>query len=273
MLYLNGKIISNDQAHIEVTDRGFLLGDGLFETIACHRGKAVNLSAHWFRLEKGARLLSIPITISLSEISSIIELLIHQNNIAEGVIRITLSRGNGPRGVDISPNTNPTVLITVNAYTRNENPITLCTAAIKINESSPLTQIKTLNYLEKILAKTEAKKRNYDDALLLNTKNRVVCASSANVFFIKNNELFTPPTEEGALPGTTREILLKIAAQHKIPVHAQPMELTFAHTAEEAFITNCLIGLRAVNRIDETDFEINKSSLTAFLQREYFRKL
>ncbi len=266
MLYLNSKIISSDLAQISVEDRGFLIGDGLFETIACFGEKILQLTPHWERLTAGAHLLGIPFHRTRSEIESIILSLIQENRIHTGVIRITLTRGRGPRGISIGK-IEPTLLITVNPYHPEETMTRLQTSTIKINPDSFLTKIKSTNYLDKIIARHHAKQNHFDDALLLNIHDRVVGASAANIFFIKKNVIFTPPCEEGALAGITRQAIIALAKAKRIKLNIAPVEVTFLKEIDTAFITNSLIGMRSVQAIDEKMLETEHTIISTLAER------
>lgn len=256
MLYLNGNIISDSDASINPADRGFLLGDGLFETIRCDNGKPLALQAHWKRLLAGIKYLALPLTISFEEIKSTIEKLLIANNLNRlAAARITITRGIGPRGISIPEQSRPTILIIVFALNKKLNPISLCTNDIRINEYSPLTKFKTLNYLDKIIARQQARTQGFDDAILLNTKNHIVSTTTANIFFVKNNILHTPASQEGALPGITRQQIIELAMQQNIECQEGRYTIDDLNAATEVFITNSLIGVQGVARVNNMKLE------------------
>ena len=256
MLYLNGKIISDSDASIDPADRGFLLGDGLFETIRCDNGKPLALQAHWNRLVAGIKYLELSLTISLEEAQSTIEKLLIANNLNQlAGARITITRGTGPRGISIPKQSYPTILIIVFPLNKNLDPVSLCTNDIRINEYSPLTKFKTLNYLDKIIARQQAHAQGFDDTILLNTKNHVVSTTTANIFFVKNNILYTPALKEGVLPGITRQQIIELATEQNIECQEGTYTIDDLNSANEVFITNSLIGVRAVARINNMKFE------------------
>src|SRR3990167_3643480 len=198
MLYLNGKIISETEARIDPQDRGFLLGDGVFETMACYQQVPFAFTEHWQRLIEATSFLKLPLPFSKNECHEIITRLLNVNHLSEDAgSRITLTRGIGPRG--IVPPSAPTVttLITVFPVQRNRVPSRVTVSDIRINEYSPLTRFKSLNYLHFILARQAAMQHGFDDASLLNTQGRVASGTAANVFFIKDNILSTPSLNEG----------------------------------------------------------------------------
>lgn len=273
MLYLNGKIISDSDARIDPSDRGFLLGDGLFETIRCAKGKPIDLEAHWKRLTTGADYLQLIIPLSLDETQHVITKLLDTNSLTENAgARITVTRGPGARGLSIPQPGSPTILITVFARQNNTHPISLSSSDICINEQSPLTKFKTLNYLDKIIARQHAQNNHFDDALLLNTKGRIVSTTTANLFFVKDNTLHTPALAEGPLPGITRDHILSLAKKQKISVEEGAYTIDDVLTAEGVFTSNSLIGLCLVSRLDQTSFPSSSrySSLIKLLHHSLF---
>ena len=268
MLYLNGKIISENEARIDPQDRGFLLGDGLFETLRCQGGQPLMLTAHWQRLEAGAHFLQLPLPISLDETTAIVAdlLKINQLNDLAGA-RLTITRGIGPRGLVIPAHCQPTVLIKTLPINVNQTPLRVCISDIPINEQSPLTRYKTVNYLDRVMARQLALQQDFDDAILLNTQRHVVSSTNANLFIVKNNELLTPSIEEGALPGITRQQVITLSKRLKIKTHETVTTVDDLSNADEIFLTNSLTGLRSVASIAGIPFQAASMVVTKKLQR------
>ena len=124
-VYLNGKYIRENNA-LSINDRGFLLGDGLFETIYCYSGMPLFLEEHWIRLSKGLDFLNIPLQLKLNELKKIIVYLLQENLLQkEASIRITVTRGVSPRGISTPAVIKPTVLITSSALISSPKTIKL----------------------------------------------------------------------------------------------------------------------------------------------------
>lgn len=239
MLYLNGKIISADEATIRPDDRGFLLGDGIFETLRCDAGQPVALADHWQRMKKGADYLDIPFSMTVDELKKIIVQLASDKTCG---IRITLTRGPQPRGLMPAAETRPTILIQSFPLATNTEALRTTISEVSINERSPLCRFKTTNYLEKIVALQQARKKGFDDAILLNTQNKIVSTTTANIFFVQQNKVFTPPLSDGALPGITRA---------QIPFEEKSFTVSDLALCEEIFITNSLIQIKPLQAIAE----------------------
>ncbi|MEZ5893226.1 MAG: aminotransferase class IV, partial [Parvularculaceae bacterium] len=246
--WLNGQF-REDTIAIDVADRGFLLGDGVFETLLLKYGEPVFLAAHLRRMRAGAAALRIDIQLDDNDMLAAIRELARRNNIVEGAgwARLTLSRGVGPRGLAIADGAwAATLLMTANSY---EPPMTTKPAKLMVcnhrrNEHSVASHWKTLNYLDNILARDEALAAKADEAVMLNSARRVACASSANIFLIRGRTVVTPPLEEGAMAGCVRAILLEHGPSTGVEVRAEPVEMQELASAG-VFITNSLIGLRA----------------------------
>lgn len=212
MFYLNGEYYADNQGcALSITDRGFLLADGLFETLRAEQGQALYFAEHYQRLRYGAKLLQITLTLSLKELHNAVTELLHQNDLTQqtSAVRITLTRGIGERGINIAQQQKPTLLITAKAYQAPTTTAHACISDIGINEHSPFANIKTLNYLDNIMARARAQQAGYDEAILLNSKREVVCSSIGNLFALIDNCYYTPPLHSGCLAGISRKQLLE----------------------------------------------------------------
>ncbi len=253
MIYLNGKLFPDDKACISPSDRGLLLGDGIFETMRVYKGNIFRLDAHLERFLAGAEFLDIPLPDVGESLSQSLARTLEANALAgsDASLRLTLTRGSGPRGLVPSPQAKPTLLITasplsVTAYP----PATAIISSICRNEHSPLANLKTLNFLDNVLARQEAVKAGADEALLLNTAGNLAEASAANLFVVFDGILHTPPLSDGPLPGITRAVVLELAEGLDIPAVETSLKPEQLFAAEEAFLTNSLIEVRALVKVD-----------------------
>ncbi len=245
LIHLNGALVSAAEARVDPADRGLTLGDGLFETIRARGGRPLRLAAHCARLRAGAEVLDLPVPVSDEALGRALEETLKANAVTDGVLRLTLTRGPGPRGLLPPPQPRPTLLITAAAEASSPSPIRAVIATTtRRNEHSPLSRCKCINYLDNILARLEAAKRGADDALLLNTAGRLAGTTMANLFLVIDGVVVTPPVADGALPGVIRAEVVKAAGAEERSL--KPEDLA---RASEAFVTNCL-GIRAVVSVD-----------------------
>jgi branched-chain amino acid aminotransferase len=235
-VWLNGALLPAEQARIDPADRGFTLGDGMFETIRAVSGKPAYLDRHLARLRHGAGVLGIEIGAT----DDTLETALH--DVAGGrdcALRLTLTRGPMPRGVLPSGAAQPTILITGGPLPAPQAPARVMIAhTTRRNEHSPLARIKSLNYGDSILARQEAERQGFDDSLLLNTAGNLAEASAANVFLLIDDEWVTPRVADGALPGIRRAFMLEAGQAREESIAADDIRL-----AKAGFIANA-IGVR-----------------------------
>jgi branched-chain amino acid aminotransferase len=242
---LNGAMLDEAAAHIAVDDRGFLLGDGVFETIAVRRGQPKRLVAHMLRLFEDARVIGLALPWDEAAVAMWVAQTALENQLSDAVVRATLTRGPAPRGLLPPAEAKPTLLITA-APMPEEPPSArvVIGAATRRNEHSPVSRIKSINYLDNILARREAQARSADDVILLNTQGRVAESTVANVFALIGGAIVTPPISEGALPGVMRADVLKLARGEETPMTVEMLK-----GASEVFLSNAL-GIRPVVSVD-----------------------
>ena len=271
IVFINGNFIEEEEATISVFDRGFLYGDGVFETLRIYNGKPFLFDRHIGRLSHGLGSLFIGDKYSFSEYLEHTRELIERNNVTEGVLRIQATRGPGKRGYSTTGNYDPTVLISLhvapNVDLNNVLPVKLATSTQILSDHDPFSTLKTTNKLANIVALREAEKIGMDDALLTNHNGNITEASGSNVFWIKNNTLLTPPVSSGCLSGITRGMILELAIALKLPTSQQDITPTELGNAESVFLTNSVREIQPVIQIDNKSIAI--SPLVARLHAAY----
>jgi branched-subunit amino acid aminotransferase/4-amino-4-deoxychorismate lyase len=236
-------------------DRGFTLGDGLFETVLARSGEPVRLDAHLDRLTAGCGSLGLPAPDRAEA-----ERLMRQALVDAGLeatraaVRLTLTAGSGGRGLDRPAELQPRLAATAAAAPRPTTPARLITAAVRRNDQSPAARLKTLSYLDNVLARAEARAAGADEALMLNTRGELACAAAANLFWIGGGKLFTPALSCGVLAGTARARVLTIAAGLGVAVGEARAGPEALQAADAVFITNALVGLRPAAELDGRKF-------------------
>jgi branched-chain amino acid aminotransferase len=253
MIYVNGEILAEDEVRLSPADRGLLLGDGLFETFRAYRGRVAFARQHLDRLARGAAELDIPLPWSPAALVDALHAVLEANRHLhlEAALRLTLTRGPGPRGLSPPPVPRPTLLISSTPLLHpSSTQVRAALATPRRNEHSPLARIKSLNYLDNILALREAQARGLDEALLLNSAGRLACATAANLFLVLDGGLLTPPERDGALPGITREAVLRISERLGLSASVRSLAPGDLLTAQEAFLTNTLIELCPLVELD-----------------------
>jgi aminodeoxychorismate lyase len=214
VIFLNGEFLPEERAVVSVLDRGFLYGDGLFETMRVFNGKPFRWAQHFQRLQRGADFLGIQLPFTVDALRAFAGELVAKNGLPDALLRITVSRGVGPRGYSPKGADKPTTAMSLHPAPEMDsaNPPRwrLMTASVRLPAGEPLAQFKTCNKLPQILARAEGAAAGADESLLLNTDGFVVEASSSNLFWIEGGAVGTAPLSGGILPGVTREAVLEI---------------------------------------------------------------
>lgn len=253
-LFLNDKLVTASPYY---SDRGLLLGDGLFETLRVENNTILFFDAHYHRLKQGAMALAIDFTLSAQELKDRCHQLLATNRLSATIasLRMTLTRGPAERGIDIPKHQHPTLIIQAAAYTHSKpQPKSVYLTNIIRNEYSPIIHLKTTNYLELILAKKQAIDRGYDDGLMLNTKGAITELSTANIFVVIGDQIITPTLKDGILPGIMREEVIRVCRQWDISISEKTIYPEDLFNASECFSTNSLVPIQPIRSVNEHCF-------------------
>ncbi len=272
---LNGAIVAADTAALAVTDRGFLYGDGIFETIRITEGVPFRLNAHVNRLIDSAHLLRFPPTLTAHGIEGTIQALLNANDRRDGTLRITVSRGSSQTGLD--PNSHdqdngtvPSMLITTAGRRATlADGCRMVSVAARRDEQAAISRVKSTSYLPNILARFEVKDVGADEGLLLNTSGAVAECTVSNVFWVRGQVVYTPSVECGILPGITRAAVLELARRDSILVAEGAFDARSLFEADAVFLTNSLIGLAAVSSVDDRTFASTENPVLEQLRTAY----
>ncbi len=254
--WLNGQLLPTDQATVPVNDHGLLYGDGVFEGIRFYNRRAFRLQRHLQRLALSARAIALEIPLSIAELTAVIEQLIDAFSDDDGYIRLMVTRGAGPLGLNPKSCTQPNVIaiadqLTMISLDEQQAGARLIVSSVRRLSADGLDpRIKSLNYLNHILAKIEANHAGADEAILLNAQGRVAEGTADNIFIVRNGRLLTPPCSEGALEGITRDLVLDLAQADGIETSEPPLGVYDLYAADECFLTGTGAELIAVASID-----------------------
>ncbi len=243
-VWIDGRIEPADTARIDPRDRGFTLGDGLYETIRVKAGEMVRLDRHFARLHAGLDVLDMPLAVGETALADAMRLVLAANALTEAALRLTVTRGIAARGMAPDPTAKLSVVIAAAFYVAPTPARAVIATVTRRNEHSPISRVKTTSCLDSVLARIEAARRGADDAILLNTAGRVAEATAANLFAMIDGALVTPPVADGALPGVMRGWI-----SETLPVVERPLLPEDLERAEEIFLTSAL-GIRPVIALD-----------------------
>jgi len=239
LVFIDGKFVKGEEAKLSVWDHGLLYGDAVFDTARVYEGSIFKLDEHLERLFDSAKGLDITPPVSMSILKEIVIKTVKQNAISNGQIRIIITRGVGPPGLDPALCPKPSLIVSALAVPPmlGRRGLRLLTSSVR--KKSPISvdsKIKSINYIDNILAKIQAKAAGFDDAIMLEPAGYVAEATGANIFFVKKVKLFTPPTTV-ALEGVTRATIIDLAKENGIEVCERPITCQELYTADEVFLS------------------------------------
>lgn len=255
-VWIDGRVVSVDEARVPVTDHGLLYGDGIFEGIRVYGGRVFRLDLHLARLEAGSRALGLRLPGGTPGLRDVVIETVRAFGEPEAYARLIVTRGEGPLGVDPTTCPEPRVLCLVDAirlYPADvlARGLDLVTVSMRRPPADVLDpRVKSLNYLNSALAKLEARRRGADEALILNLAGQVAEASVANVFVVRDGALATPPATDGALEGITRRSVLELAARLGIPASERTLGRMDLFSADEVFLTGTGARIVPVRSLD-----------------------
>lgn len=247
-------MMEDHESVLAISDRAFL-GEGLFETIKIRNSKPLFSHLHWQRLKRSAQSLGISFSLSIEEWHQLLVQKVQQELIINGGMKVVLSGGIAARGL-ISKGQNNKLLIQCFTYNELQKPLRLIHAPWLRDANNPIYGLKTLNYLESIIARRQALEQGADDALFFNTQQWVTEATTANIFFIHQECVYTPSQKDGLLPGITRARILKHCIRLAIEHKELSINQEFINNAQAAFLTNSLLGIHYVAAINEQEFMV-----------------
>ncbi len=256
-IYINGKFYEKNEARISVFDHGLLYGDGVFEGIRSYNRLVFKLKEHIDRLFESAKSIMLEIPLTKEQLIKAVILTLKENNLKDAYVRLVVTRGEGDLGLDPRKCRGRQAVIIIadrielypeKFYKQGLRIITVPTIRNLPEALNP--QIKSLNYLNNILAKIEAANAGFDEAIMLDSLGYVAECTGDNIFIAKRNHLYTPPQCMGTLRGITRDAVLEIARNSRIPVHEHVITRHEVYISDECFLTGTAAEIIPVVNVD-----------------------
>ena len=246
-IFLDGEFVPEEEAVVSVLDRSFLYGDGLFETMRVCNGNLFRWPQHLDRLQRGAEYMKIRLPFAEAALRAFAQELLRRNKMTESLLRLTLSRGIGPRGYSPKGASHPLLVMTLhpapNIDSQKPPGWRLVTSSFRLPANERLAQFKTCNKLPQILARAEADAAGADEALLLNTDGFVVEATSSNLFWVREEKVCTPPLQSGILAGVTRATVWEICRKRGLPICEANITSEQLELVEGVFLSLSSVGV------------------------------
>ena len=278
-VYINGKLFDKNDAKVSVYDHGFLYGDGVFEGIRVYGGKVFRLREHIDRLYESARHIALEIPLTREAMTQAVLDTVKANAKQDGYIRLVVTRGAGSLGLDPGRTSDPQVIVIVDDISLYpvefyEKGLDIITASIIRNHPNALNpRIKSLNYLNNILAKIEAVRAGCQEAIMLNHNGEVAECTGDNIFVVKRGVLRTPHMVAGILEGVTRNAVLELAREARIPVQEMALTRHDVYSADECFLTGTAAEVVPVVKCDGRPIGNGKPGPITRQLRERFHQL
>lgn len=269
---LDGAVLPAAEARVSALDRGFLYGDGLFETLRVYRGQPFALDEHIARLSNSGHLLGI--VLPAVDWGASIRRLLERNRLldVDARVRITISRGVGDLELAPPQDSTPTVLITarpIGAELQRHQQVGVAAILLPFGREGFLAEHKTLDYLPGVLGRTLAARHQAYEGLYVTATGRVTEGTVSNLFVIRDGRLCTPPIR-GILPGVTRAHVIDLAEAAGIGVSHQTVSLRALESIDEAFLTSAVIEVLPLVDIDDRPVGSGRvGPLTRRIQRLY----
>lgn len=242
---MNAKVLRNGKVRLwlEPDDRGLAYGDGVFETVLVHQGQPVWWREHWERLLRGARVLGLPVPDEMQVRRECDSLL---SDARRAVLKIILTRGSGGRGYRAPEDPMPTVILSSHeAPPPLHEPITLRWCQTPLAIQPALAGIKHLNRLEQVLARAEWNDPQIADGIMCDTEDRVISATSANIFALIGGRWLTPGVQRCGIAGIARAWVLA-NVRNSAEADLNSAEIS---RADALFLCNAVRGILPVRRL------------------------
>jgi branched-chain amino acid aminotransferase len=258
-IMVDGVVQPPEQASVRVLDHGFLFGDSVYEVLWWHRGTPIQAADHLERLEASAARLYLDLQHSREQLLDAVRATALAAEVGpdeDALVRLVVTRGVGPLGLDFRQVPRRTVVVVVAPAlrpTREAFERGLAVAVVDRRRTSPRAldpRAKTGNYLNNVLALHEGHLAGADDALLLNDTGDVAEATTSNVYLVARGVLVTPAIEAGILEGTTRRRLLALAREARIPAEERRVLPADLARADEVLLSSSVRGILPVTRLD-----------------------
>ena len=245
MVWLDGRLVPEQEASVSVFDHGLTVGDGVFETLRATAGAPFAIRRHLARLRRSASGLGLEVPFTDDELRTAISAVLGTHDLPMARVRLTLTGGRSLLGSDRGGGT-ATMVIAVGPLAAPDPSTAVCVVPWLRNERGAMAGIKTTSYAENVVALAYAKERGCSEAILANTVGMLCEGTGSNVFCVLGGRLVTPPLRSGCLAGVSRDLVIEATG-------AAEDDIAMADflAADEVFLTSTGRYVQAVHRIDD----------------------
>lgn len=274
-VYINGKLVPEEQAKVSVFDRSYLYGEGVFETMRGYNGRPAFCDMHYHRLKANCDTLKIELPVDEYAFERTVVRTINANKLKEAYVRATVSPVGASVGLARPNKMRTNFVIFVKPYKGRPEEVYLKGARVIVVNSvyaddPEVAEIKSTNYLTKMIARMEVSEAKADEGLLQSRDGLMLEGTGSNLFVVKKGRIFTPPLSDGCLPGVTRWVIIGLAEKLGIVFGEQSLHLDDLIGADEIFMTGSTAEVMPVREIAGLSKKANTPGpVTLKLMREY----
>lgn len=270
-LYMNGEMIKEEESRISPFDHGFLYGMGLFETFRVYEGHPFLIEDHLERLNSSLAMIGIQKILNKDEVIQALKLLLEKNQLSNAYIRLNVSAGVGAVGLPVEPYEHANVMMFVKPLSKAGGPTEKEAQFLKLSRNTPEgpLRLKSHHYMNNLLAKKEIGNRTDVEGIFLTEDGFIAEGIVSNIFWVIDNQLFTPDLGTGILNGITRSFIKELASKRGIQVKEGFYTSDVLKTATEIFVTNSIQEIVAISKLDSLVFPGVKGEFFQELHKEY----
>jgi len=261
-VYLNGEILDSSEAKISPLDRGFTFGEGVYEGITSYDKNFFLFNEHLDRLQSSLEKTFIPYPKELSNLENILSDLHDKNGFSNQFFYIQITRGVQEfRSHQDNILRAPTVFITSQNLELNPYRINPDKKGLRVRLEEDIRwarcDIKTTGLIGNVLPLHDQTKDQVDE-IIFHKDGRINEGSKSNVFFVKDNIVYTPSLKQNILPGVTRAFVIELLKKNKIPLFEESIPLSFIHDSDEIWLTSSTKEIQPIEIID--DYKLPKKN-------------
>lgn len=253
-VYINGRFVPPARATISIFDRGYLYGEGVFETMRAYDGRVAFANLHYHRLRENCARLAIDLPLGEYAFERTLLQCLRVNRLRNAYLRLTVSPVGASYGIARPPTMATNVVIFCRAFQGRPRATYQRGATIILVQSvhgdpPEIATVKSTSYLTRMLARMEIERAGADEGLLRDTRGRVLEGSATNLFLVRGGRLLTPPLSDGVLPGITRFVTLGLAESCRIPWREAHLTVRDLQRADEVFVTGSTTEILPVRQV------------------------
>lgn len=271
MIYLNGQYLNKEEAKLSPFDHGFLYGMGLFETFRVYEGHPFLLDDHLERLNQGLKALNINYCFNREATNRILQELLKRNDFENAYIRLNVSAGIGEVGLQVEPYNEPNIIIFPKPLPPSGELTEKKAVLLKLKRNSPEgnERLKSHHFMNNILAKREIGDASDQEGIFLTENGFLAEGIVSNIFWKKENVIYTPSVETGILNGITRQFVINLVRNMGLIVEEGLYTLEEVLNAEEMFVTNSIQEIVPISSFDDRQLPGKRGELVKEIHQNY----